>query len=111
MATAASSRFAPAPPVLVEDLTVFSSLPAAHMDEFCRVAIAQLKPDMQDQPSSKLFARAAKQLGVQAQAVEVGVRALGHLLVRAAASNAPADRVIDGIELDIDPEPLEALQR
>lgn len=99
---------AAAPPsaTLSEHLSMLSDLPAEYLSEFCKAAMQVL----QQQAPAKMFANAAKQLGVERSAVEHSVQALCYVLVRAASVSAPADQVLDGIDLTLQPEALETLR-
>ena len=85
---------------------MLSDLPAEYISEFCKAAMQVL----QQQAPGKMFANAAKQLGVERSAVEHSVQALCYVLVRAASVSAPADQVLDGIDLTLQPEALETLR-
>ena len=53
--------------------------------------------------------QAAKQLGVEREAVEEGVQALCYVLLRAASHGTPAEQLLDGVELELQPDALAAL--
>uniref|UniRef100_A0A7S0ND34 COMM domain-containing protein n=1 Tax=Phaeocystis antarctica TaxID=33657 RepID=A0A7S0ND34_9EUKA len=99
---------AAAPPstALNEHLQFLSSLPAEYIAEFCKAALALL----QQKAQGKMFSNAAKQLGIEREAVEQGVQALCYVLLRAASTRTPAEQVLDGIELQLQPDALAALQ-
>ena len=100
--------FAPAPPALKDDFAFLSKLAPPLVGEFCGVALGQLQ---EHGSASKMFARAAKQLGVATDEVESGVRALSYILVRAANIAAPADRLVEGLPMTLPEEALAVLQQ
>ena len=57
----------------------------------------------------RLSMQAAKQLGVEREAVEEGVQALCYVLLRAASHGTPAEQLLDGVELELQPDALAAL--
>ena len=79
---------------LAEDLRFLSTLSSEHIGEICAGALTLLQED----PPPKMFARAAKQLGLERDVVESGMYAICHVLARAAAVAAPPDRLFDGID-------------
>lgn len=85
---------------------MLSDLPAEYISEFCKAAMQVL----QQQAPGKMFANAAKQLGVERSAVEHSVQALCYVLVRAASVSAPAEQILDGIDLTLQSEALETLK-
>ena len=90
---------------LEADLAFVASLSPDHVPEFGRAALQVL----QQQAPTKMFANAAKALGVEVAAVERGVQALGYVLLRGAQRALPAARLLDGVELALQPAALQAL--
>ena len=90
---------------LEADLAFVASLSPDHVPEFGRAALQVL----QQQAPTKMFANAAKALGVEVAAVERGVQALGYVLLRGAQRALPAARLLDGVELALPPAALQAL--
>eukprot|EP00316_Scyphosphaera_apsteinii_P021956 CAMPEP_0119304670 /NCGR_PEP_ID=MMETSP1333-20130426/5830_1 /TAXON_ID=418940 /ORGANISM="Scyphosphaera apsteinii, Strain RCC1455" /LENGTH=160 /DNA_ID=CAMNT_0007307591 /DNA_START=197 /DNA_END=679 /DNA_ORIENTATION=- len=57
-----------------------------------------------------MFARAARQLGVDTNVVERGMNALCHILTRAAALAAPPECLVDGLDVTLPADVLCKLQ-
>ena len=94
-----------APPTLAADLGLVASLAADQLGAFCNVA-----RDLLRAPEDKsTFRKAARQLAVDADAVEAAVRALCYLMVSAAIAGRPADDLLQGVALDLPTESAEVL--
>ena len=98
--------FATPSPSLATDFGFISSLTTEYLLEFCRAAVALLRGAA---PMTKMYANAAKLLSVEAEAVENSVHALAFVMQRAAAISAPATRLLEGVDVALGDELLEAL--
>ena len=88
------------------DIGLVATLSPEYLQEFCNAALALLREQVQP----KMYANAAKLLGIDAPTVERSVQALAYVMLRAATCAAPTDRLLDGMSITFEPAALEVLR-
>ena len=93
------------PPKLNEDLALVASLSVDHLQAFCGAARELLRAP----EDASMFRKAARQLGVEAGAVEAAVRALCFVMVGAVAAGRSPEDLLKGVDLVLPDESTAAI--
>ena len=82
-------------PALKNDLALLASLSVDSLRAFCETARAQLRGGAEQESAAATYRKAARQLGVEAGAVEAAVNALCYIIASAVAAGRGAEQLLD----------------